>query len=282
MGTRSDRARYNIVKREGSGCWCATNNTKENFVQASSPMPLVYHVVSTIGCPSVDNRFTTYKILYTLNGFDWLYYNNGVNFSGNPSKTSIINNTFDPFIARSIRILPITWYSGVCSRAEFYVSRLFYDPIPPRSGGLVWISAIKSGFNIIFSSIYDPEFGDSASILDFRSLGNTNSWCAAFYDLNQYIAISSYSPVIWHRVSVQGRTQGSCTSRVSSFRVSYTLDGIVWNDYQNKLVIIGSFDSSTVISYDFIPSFIAITIKIHPIEWVSCLCTKVEAYFSKI
>ena len=161
------------------------------------------------------------------------------------------------------------------------ISRLFYDPIPPRSEGLVWIAAVKSGFNTIFSSVYNPDYGQQAFSLEFRSNRFTNAWCPAVDDLNQWAMISSQYPVNWRRVSVQGRTQGSCFGKVTSFRVSYTLDGILWNDYQNKKVILGSFDGTTVISHDFDPSFFAIAIRIHPLEWTTCLCTKIEAYCTK-
>ena len=280
-GANAGRARMNLSIRESSDCWCAHSSSTEEFIQASSSFPVVIHSIQTKSC-SNDMRITKMKIIYTIDGRNWINYNNAQEFEGNLNSTAIINIDVKPFLAKSLRILPVAWNLNVCTKIEVQITKINYDPLPPRKSDQIWIAAISSGFNVFTSSIYDPNYGISNSIIDFRSLLASNAWCAGFNSTDQYIAISSPEPVTWNQLTIQGASQGILVGKITKFRVSYTLDGVIWTDYNNNYIFAGNYDTRTTILMFFKPSFSALAVKVYALEWSGSLCIRLEAFCSKI
>jgi hypothetical protein len=64
--------------------------------------------------------------------------------------------------------------------------------------------------------------------LDYTAT-DPGSWCAKFNDKNQWIQVSSGGyPVSWTSIITQGRPQPQHNQFVTSYKVSYSLDGRRW------------------------------------------------------
>ena len=64
---------------------------------------------------------TYYTFSYSLNGYNWTYYLNGVALPGNDDQHTEVQNVLSaPFIARYIRIYPLTAFEWVDMRVEAY------------------------------------------------------------------------------------------------------------------------------------------------------------------
>ena len=280
--TLATRARLNLITIDGNHCWWPSSSTTNEFIQASSSFPVLIQAINTVGCKFSDARLIKFKLLYTLDGENWFAYNNGEELIGNFDRTNISRNVLSPFLAKSLRIYPISWNSNVGTRLEVEISKISYDPLPPRKPDQVWIAALNSGFNALSSSMYSPDYDLINSMLYFRSLRTSNAWCAGFNNTSQWISISSSIPVMWNQISIQGSSQSSFKGKVTKFSVSYTLDGIVWTDFNNKQTFIGSYDLLTPISIVFEPSFSALAVKVRVAAHTGTLCMRIEAFCSKI
>ena len=279
---QATRARLNYAFGDGFGCWWANRSATDEFIQASSSIPVLIQTIQTIGCPNSSGRLTKLKLLYTLDGENWIAYNNGEEFSGNFDRNTVNRIVVSPFVAKSVRIYPLNWTSGVSTRLEVEISKIYYDPLPPKKPDQVWIAAIKSGFNTLASSIYSPDYGTSNSMLNFRSLRTSNAWCAGFNNTSQWFSVSSPNPVTWKQISIQGSSENKITGIITQFSISYTLDGIVWDDYKNKQTFHGSYDFTTPVALIFSPSFSAISIKVLVTGYSGGLCMRIEVFCSKI
>ena len=276
------RARFNFRYGDGLACWWGATPSTDEFIQVSSSIPVLIQAVQTQGCPWSDSRMTKIKLLYTLDGLNWVAYNNGEELQGNFDRSTINRIVVSPFIAKSLRLYASSWSVYVATRLEVEISKISYDPLPPKRADQVWIAAIKSGFNVLTSSIYDPNYDTKNLILYYRSLRTTSAWCAAFNNNNQWISISSPVPVSWNQITLQGSSQSGTRGKITKFSVSYTLDGIVWTDFKNKQIFQGSYDLSTPVSVALEPSFSAIAIKVNIVEYSGGLCMRLEAFCSKI
>lgn len=57
--------------------------------------------------------------MYTNNGRDWTYVDNGKTFTGNNDQTTWVRNNFTtPVIARTIRIQPTGWNNWIAMRFD--------------------------------------------------------------------------------------------------------------------------------------------------------------------
>ena len=204
-GTTANRARLDFKYREGHGSWIPLTNNINEYLQFSGPRPFKFHSVETRGHLN-ENRYTqTYRVQYTLDGNTWNWYKNGLIFNGNTNNINGVNNTFEPFVARAVRIWPITFTGSISLRAEMYVSEILYDAQPPKR--VPTIKAIQSGFNVVMSTIYEPLYGNDCFTVNFRTNNINKAWCAATNSLDQVVIISAPVHVRWHQIVIQGKSK---------------------------------------------------------------------------
>ncbi|TNV78408.1 hypothetical protein FGO68_gene6117 [Halteria grandinella] len=103
--------------------WAAGNLDLNQYIQIGFTQPRVVHRIRTQGKNEGQQWVTYYKVSYSLNGIDWINYDNGREIKGNVDQRTIVTQDLNPFIARAIRIQPTQWYSFIGMRAEVY----YYD-----------------------------------------------------------------------------------------------------------------------------------------------------------
>ena len=275
-----NRAMYGYNKQERKMCWCSYTNDLNQFIQAGSTVPLMFYAVGTRGDPEADNRITTYRLQYSLDGYEWINYKDSYVFNGNTDRDTEVLNNLDPFVARSVRLVPVTWTGSICTRVEFTVSKIVYDPLPPRSSNEILIPGLLTGLNMVPYTIYNPECDHSRAHLDLRTNKQCQSWAAGVYDNNQRVIIAAHDYVWWHRVSVQGRGELIVNEYTTSVSFASTLDGITWTPYKDSMTFPASYDKWSVTSIELEPIF-AIAIKIFIRSYYITPCGRFEAYYTR-
>ena len=120
-----DRSRLDYSFRPGSGCPCWASGLLDGnqFLQFSSPIPFYTHRIATHGrTDGCGQWITSYRIMYTIDGLNWIMYNNGDILRGNSDKSTIVEYRLSPFLARSVRINVVTWNEHISTRAELFIS----------------------------------------------------------------------------------------------------------------------------------------------------------------
>ena len=185
----------------------------------------------------------SYRLNYSLDGSTWISYNNSQIFNGNIENKQPVKQKFEPFMARAVRLLPVSWNAGICGHFEFFISKPIYNNVLP-SGTL--ISAISSGFKVTVSSMYSSACNFFRIGLDNQdSIEGCGSWCAGVSDKNQWILITSVKSVLWKKIGTKGDSKND--NWITSFYVMYSEDGSDWNYYKNMLVFNANSDRNTLV-----------------------------------
>ena len=278
--THPNRAMYGYLKREGKNCWCTYAANMNQFIQAASALPLTFYAVGTKGDPEEDNRITSYRLQYSLDGLEWIYYNESFVFTGNTDRNTEVLNNLNPFIARSVRLVPISWTGSICARVEFTVSKSVINPITPRSSKEILIPGVLTGLNFVSNSIFDPNCDHSRGYLNFRTSRYCQGFGPAIYDNDQWVIIAAYDFVWWHRISIQGREDPPIEEFTSSISVAYTVDGIVWTPYKDSKILTASYDKWSTMTIE-LDQFYAIAIKIFIMSYTRSPSGRFEAYYTR-
>ena len=93
------------------------------------------------------------------------------------------------------------------------------------------IEAVGAGYPVTFSSVLDEKHWSYQ--LDGGRNGLYWTWCPLQYkEIGNWIQVSATEPKLWNSVIIQGRGDG-IKQWVKSFKVSYSVDGKNWIDYEN-------------------------------------------------
>ena len=267
-------ARYNCYYNGKANGWAALINNTNQYFQVGSSIPFVYEGLKISGRNDFNHWIASYKISYSLDGVDWISYKNSEIFIANSNSKEPVEQVFEPFVARAVKILPQTWVSCIGGRFEFYISKAIYSNMLPSN---TLIPAVASGCKVTSSSEYDHSGGVSNSGFDFQSpTSGFYCWRSALNDLNQWIMVTSIIPVKWKRIGTMG--DSGSDPRITSYYIMYSVDGSVWQEYKNKKVFIGNTDRTSKVEYD-LEETLAISIRIHPLTWNVGIAGKIEAYF---
>ena len=231
------------------------------------------------GDPDADNWITSYRLQYSLDGFEWINYNDSQTFTGNTDRNTEVVNNLDPFVARSVRLVPVTWFTGICTRIEFTVSKIVYDPLPPRSSNEILIPGLMTGLNFVPSNVYSPDCDHSRAHIELRSNRACQGFVAGVYDNSQWVTISAYDHVWWHRISIQGRGDTS-VDYSTSILIKYTFDGIVWTSYKDSKTYTANYDRWSVTTIE-LEQFLALAVRIYIKSYSSSPSGRFEAYYTR-
>ena len=272
-----DLARYWANLWGGYEGWCSAIMNTNQYVQIGSSIPFLYEKLSISGRFDFNQWIASYMLEYSLDGSNWVRYKNSQVFAANSESNDPVELIFEPFIARSVRILPKSWAGHIGGRFEFFVSKPIYENVLPSNS---LISAVSSGFKITSSSVWDNSAGVLKSGQDLQAGPyGTGAWCAPINDQNQWIMITSARPVMWKKVSTMGDKKYD--QWITSYYITYSFDGLNWVNYKNKQIFTANSDRNTIVEYN-LDGFVATIIRIHPVSWFQIICARIEAYCSEV
>ncbi|XP_019647075.1 PREDICTED: uncharacterized protein LOC109487516 [Branchiostoma belcheri] len=106
-----------------SHAWCAAFNDRIQWIQVDLGKPMTVAGVIVQGQQGFPHWVSSFKLLYSLDQKDWMYYQdetgNDKLFSGNfDSTTGVRHDLKRQPQARYVRINPHTWHYHVCMRLE--------------------------------------------------------------------------------------------------------------------------------------------------------------------
>ena len=127
--------------------------------------PVIFEKMVISGRYDYDNWISSYRLNYSLDGFNWISYKNSQIFIGNTDYIEPVEQIFEPFIARSVRILPATWNNYIGGKFEFLISQIIYSKsLLPNN----LILAVSSGFKLTVSSVWDNGCQVSRAAYDIK------------------------------------------------------------------------------------------------------------------
>ena len=257
--------------------WIPSSADTNVFIQYGSPVPYIFEKIITTGLNCNSAFVKTFKIKYSLDGINWLWYQNGFIFTANTDDSTKVENIFEPFLARSIRVYPVTTQGMYGFKAEVFLSNHTRKKVL-NDGQL--LAATPCGFNVIVSSIWSNGEHDYKLILGgVYNTGQPSGWATGFLDANQWVIFNSFVPMMWMKIATKGRAEAA--QFIKSYYIMYTEDGANWIYYQNKVVLNANIDEFTVVENVLVP-FVAIGIRIHPVTWFNHIFAQIEVYCSEV
>ncbi|PFX31363.1 Zinc metalloproteinase nas-15 [Stylophora pistillata] len=115
------QARLNLpVGKGGVGAWCVGRPSNEEYLQVDFLNKTTITGVATQGRESAYPKFVKeYLLSYSDDGKSWALHSEV--FTGNSDMSTVkTNQVTNPIVARFVRILPTSWDTDICLRAEFY------------------------------------------------------------------------------------------------------------------------------------------------------------------
>eukprot|EP01132_Coremiostelium_polycephalum_P011104 gene11104-13587_t len=108
-----------------AGAWASGFLQTDQFIQASGNMILNFVGIAVQGRNDVDQWVEQFKIRYTVDGINWIWYNGGQEFPGVVDRyTPVIYSFPEPFKARGVQLWPTRWHQHMSLRWELYISPL--------------------------------------------------------------------------------------------------------------------------------------------------------------
>jgi hypothetical protein len=110
---------WNTQRQGSAGAWAAGYQNTNQWIQVSSITPQFWAGVMTQGRADKDQWVTSYKVQYSDDGVNWQYVDNGEIFTGNTDRNTLQTSLFStPVVARTLRIVPQTWYGYLSLRFD--------------------------------------------------------------------------------------------------------------------------------------------------------------------
>lgn len=144
------------------------------------------------------------------------------------------------------------------------------------------VRALQSGtLKIRTSTDYNSDHDGTHALLNFTKQNKmsqqSEAWCASILDTNQYILLGGDVPKTFVALATQGR--GDTDQWVTSYKVSYTLDNLIWYEYENGKVFPANTDRNTPVSLFFDPPIEARSVCIFPQTWHNHISMRLELYY---
>jgi hypothetical protein len=197
----------------------------------------------------MDHWVSAYKLYYSLDGVQWT--STEELYSGNVDQNTLTENPIvQPFTARLVRLYPESWHKRISMRAELVGCLAKVVGTAPQCGSndeLVGNASHKviGDERIFVSSWKGYQLGQVAPELMWNTRIDDNSagWSANSKDEGEWLGWDFESPKLITKVE----TVGNPTERswVSSFKLRYTTDGVVWSWFDH--IFQGNDDSESII-----------------------------------
>ncbi|XP_065838351.1 lactadherin-like [Oscarella lobularis] len=269
-GTNRGRLNSNGIVQ----AWAALRNDGRQWFQIDVGYVTTVTAVATQGRGDVDfpQRVIRYRLDYGVDGHEWTTYtgsDGSALLNGNADARTVVRNSLLPSVkARYVRLHPIEIHQHTSMRVEIYGCPKQCDfPLGMSTGAI-------AGHQIFASSSHaHPGCGISSSRLN-QFTNPVGSWCAGVIDENQWLQINLGGVHHVTAISTQGRAFAN--EWVTSYWVSYSLDGDSWRDYQDGRVFQANDDRDSVVKRGL--RFVAQYVRIHPRTWLGHISMRVEVY----
>lgn len=267
-------------------CWSARTNDLNQWVRVGSEYLRSICGFEIRGRKNADQWIKTFKLKYTINGIDWIDFNQGIEIIGNTDRDSPVTYVFDPPLrCRTLAFHLLDFNSHMSLRLEVYENinvierqmTLAVDRIP-----LPAIPLIEHGIcNVIPSSNADP----SHTVLGIKLNSNATTyvvpaWVAYTNDNQQYVRVGSSALKELVGFTLRGRENND--ERVTTFKLKYSLDGNTYTDFNGGYEIYGNPSSNEDVTYVFRPPLRCKVLSLHPVKYNSRISLRLEVYASKI
>eukprot|EP00057_Strongylocentrotus_purpuratus_P031768 XP_785592.3 PREDICTED: uncharacterized protein LOC580443 [Strongylocentrotus purpuratus] len=274
--------------------WSPKKTDKNPWIQVDLRQSFRLEAVLTQGRDNADNWIQTFLVTYSLDGYSWTYSlgNDGQPqiFHSNQDRNSLVVNPFMPaFVARFVRIEPLSWHHHISLRFELFGA----GPIPviPNTLGLEDYRIADSELQA--SSCNNDRHCANHARLNFAGedeQGGTPSnsvtssgklpgaWIPRYNDHNQWVGVDLVEKYRVVGVITQGREDAD--QWVTSFAVSYSMDNEAWSfigdcDREEKIYR-GNHDRSTPIINLFETPLLARSVRVHPKRWTRHIALRLE------
>ncbi|CAH3022884.1 unnamed protein product [Porites evermanni] len=275
FNARLNRRRFG---RQG-GAWCAKGRDRRQWLQVDFGALSTVSAVATQGRQNSAQWVTSYYISYSRNGYKFAPYREGRRtriFQGNYDRFIIVRHRLKKRItARFFRIHPVTWYSWISMRVEFYgcvVGPRCNKPLGLQNG------RIRSS-QLTASSSWDRNHGPNNGRLYFHQRGKSGAWCARHNNRLQWYQVNFGRATRVVKVATQGRKD--YRQWVTQYYLSFSQDGIHFADYKqnsNRKYFTGNRDQNSVVQHGLYPRIKAYIIRVHPWGWYRHISMRVEFY----
>ncbi|XP_078346313.1 uncharacterized protein LOC144631689 isoform X2 [Oculina patagonica] len=280
-----ERARLREVT-EGSfiGGWSPKAANTGEWIQFDLSKDTKVTRIAIQGRDNANWWTTSYSLSYRVNGGSYEPYNNGQIFPGNRDRNtpegSIIN---PPIIARFIKIHPKTWSGHIALRVELFGCREgFTTPKPPTCVAALGMqnnqipdSALRASTSYNVNSM-----GPRNGRLHFQAKsGQYGAWAVSANNEFQYFEVSFGDWTQVTKVATQGRQDGNWW--VKSYSLSYSYDGVFFEDYKEDNVVkvfVGNSDRYSVVTHTLKNPIITRYLRIKPKTWNGYISLRAEFY----
>eukprot|EP01132_Coremiostelium_polycephalum_P002578 gene2578-3193_t len=277
----------NIRKNESyHPCWSARVNDLNQWVRVGSEYLRSICGFEIRGRTNADQWIKTFKLKYTVNGLDWIDFNQGIEIIGNTDRDSPVTYVFNPPLrCRSLSFHLLDFNSHMSLRLEVFENQvvpekkisLTVDRIPEPSIPLIANSIV----NVIPSSNADP----SHTVLGIKLNSNAQTyvvpaWVARTNDTNQFVRVGSSAMKDIVGFTLRGRENND--ERVTTFKLKYSLDGNTYQDFNGGYEIYGNPSSNEDVTFVFSPPLRCKVLALHPVKFNARISLRLEVYASKI
>eukprot|EP00057_Strongylocentrotus_purpuratus_P014292 XP_011668766.1 PREDICTED: uncharacterized protein LOC590339 [Strongylocentrotus purpuratus] len=282
----ADRARLNqVASGEKTGAWTAQTNDNSQWIQVDLLSDFELSGIVIQGRSDTDEWVTSFRFQYRPDGQAALIDvvdDNGANvtFTGNSDGDSLVINMLPlPVAARYVRILPQTWNSYISMRFELLgIGPINVSSVPGKIGiedGRVDTTSISA------SSCHDNNHCVARSRLNQPQEGVLmGAWSASTNDVNQWIQVDLRAAFEITGVITQGRKSSIFRQWVTSYQISYSIDGKDWTLVKNcdggPKIFPGNSDGDSLIENGISPPVAARFIRLHPVTWYSHISLRWE------
>ena len=195
----------------------------------------------------------------------------------NENHSDPVEQILDPFIARSVRIYSQSWNDSIGCKLEWFISNNPTIKLLPQDS---LIAAVASGFKLTASSAWDTYNGLPSIGYDIQHKVGYPSWCSGISDSNQWVMVTSVVPVLWRQIGTKGMNNMK-QIRITSYYLSYTVDGSEWIMYKDGIALPGNTVGEVEV-LNILEPFVAVAIRIYPLTWNSDVCMRLEVWCSEI
>ncbi|CAH3172634.1 unnamed protein product [Porites evermanni] len=270
---------WNARLNSGRG-WSPRRNDRTRFLQIDFQAMTKVTRVATQGKRYANSWVTKYYIKYGKTKSRFIPYSVGRKikmFQGNYDRYIVVQHKFArPLYGRYFRVYPVSWYSYIGMRVEFYgcvYGKRCNQPLGMQNGRI-------KPHQLSASSSWDKNHGPSNGRLQFRRRGSlAGAWCARHNTRYQWLQVYFGRAMRVVKVATQGRQD--YRQWVTQYYLSYSQDGAHFAEFKinsNRKYFRGNRDQNTVVQHRLFPQIKAHYIRVHPWGWYKHVSMRVELY----
>ena len=166
--THPEYARFEFTRSSCCISWMPNTASQSEYLLFGTPIPYTFNKIQLRARDSTT-WVKTFKLQYSLDGVNWVNYNNGELLLGNNDSIGTAETELIPFVARVVKLNPIDWNTNIGMKAEIYISNYTLSPL--LSAGQL-IAGLTCGFNIEVSTVYGENNDHNRAILGYGGSQN--------------------------------------------------------------------------------------------------------------